>query len=105
MLEVVPEGEALGLEVAELSKELRVRLQYSAASLEDTVVRKENDLAEMKREALEADVLLVYLIGAMLLQTLFRWRLPMVAFSGQYTPMLALCAFGVERHSRPPAQL
>ncbi len=100
-LEMVPEGEALGLKVAELSRELRGKLQYSAVLLEDTLVRNENDLAEMKREALEADVLLVYLIGAMPLQTLFQWRLPIVVFSGQYTPMLALYAFGVERHSRP----
>jgi L-fucose isomerase-like protein len=100
-VQMVPEGEGLALKVAELSRELRGKLRYSTALLEDTLVRNETDLAEMKREALEADALLVYLIGAMHLQTLFEWRLPIVVFSGQYTPMLALYAFGVERHSRP----
>lgn len=98
-LETVSNEEALAQKVPELSKELRGKLRYSAALLEDAVVRNENDLAELKREALEADALLVYLIGAMPLQTLFHWGLPIVAFSGQYTPMLALYAFGVERHT------
>jgi L-fucose isomerase-like protein len=100
-VQMVPDGDALQLKVAQLSRELRENLQYSAALLDDTLVRNENDLAQMKSEALEADALLVYLIGAMHLETLFQWGLPIVVFSGQYTPMLALYAFGVERHSRP----
>jgi L-fucose isomerase-like protein len=99
-LEFVADGEALARKVAELSKELRQKLERSGALLEDAVVRNENDLAQLKRDALEADALLVYLIGVMSLQSLFQWGLPILAFSGQQTPMLALYAFGVERHSR-----
>ena len=98
--ETVADGDALALKIAQLSKELREELQCNAALLEDTLVRNENDLVEAKREALEADALLVYLVGAMPLQSLFKWGLPMVAFSGQHIPMLALYAFGVERHGR-----
>ncbi len=99
-LEFVADGEAVALKAAESSKELREKLENSAVLLEDTIVRNENDLAELKKDALEADALLVYLIGVMPLQSLFQWGLPIVAFSGQHRPMLALYAFGVERHSR-----
>jgi L-fucose isomerase-like protein len=99
-VEFVADGEAVALKVAELSKELREKLQSRSALLEDTIVRNENDLAELKRDSLKADALLVYLIGVMPVQSLFQWGLPIVAFSGQHRPMLALYAFGVERHSR-----
>jgi L-fucose isomerase-like protein len=99
-LERVTDREALARRVAELSKELRQKLQFSAALLNDTVVLNENDLAKLKVETLEADALLVYLTGPMPLPTVLEWGRPIIAFSGQYTPMLALYAFGVERHSR-----
>jgi L-fucose isomerase-like protein len=99
-LERVTDRETLAARVTELSKELRQKLQFSAALLDDTVVLNENDLAKLKAETLEADALLVYLIGPMPLPTVLEWGLPIIAFSGQYTPMLALYAFGVERHSR-----
>jgi len=99
-LERVTDREVLARRVAELSKELRQKLQFSAVLLDDTVVRNENDLAKLKVETLEADALFVYLIGPMPLPTVSEWGRPIIAFSGQYTPMLALYAFGVERHSR-----
>jgi L-fucose isomerase-like protein len=99
-LERVADREVLARRVAELSKELRQKLQFSAVLLDDTVVRNENDLAKLKVETLEADALFVYLIGPMPLPTILEWGQPIIAFSGQYTPMLALYALGVERHSR-----
>jgi L-fucose isomerase-like protein len=99
-LERLADREVLARRVAELSKELRQKLQFSAVLLDDTVVRNENDLAKLKMETLEADALFVYLIGPMPLPTISEWGRPIIAFSGQYTPMLALYAFGVERHSR-----
>jgi L-fucose isomerase-like protein len=98
-LERAADEEALALRVAKLSKELRRKLQFSAALLDDTMVLNENDLAELKTEALKADALLVYLVGVGSLQAVLEWGLPIIAFSGQYTPLLALYAFGVERHS------
>ncbi len=100
-LEFVADGEALAHKVAELSKELRQKLETSGTLLEDTVVRNEDELAQLKKDVLEADAVLVYLIGVMPLQSLLQWGLPILVFSGQHTPMLALYAFGVERHSRP----
>jgi hypothetical protein len=99
-LERLADREVLARRVAELSKELRQKLQFCAVLLDDTVVRNENDLAKLKMETLEADALFVYLIGPMPLPTVLKWGRPIIAFSGQYTPMLALYAFGVERHSR-----
>lgn len=99
--ETAVDGEALALKAAELSQELRGNLQFSATLLEDSIVRSEHDLTELKRKGLEADALLVYIIGVIPLQTIFQWGLPIVVFSGQYTTMLALYAFGVERHSQP----
>jgi len=100
-LEFVADGEALAHKVAELSKELRQKLETSGTLLEDTVVRNEDELAQLQKDALEADAVLVYLIGVMPLQSLLQWGLPILVFSGQHTPMLALYAFGVERHSQP----
>jgi len=31
---------------------------------------------------------------------LFQWGFPVIAFSGEHTPMMALYAFGAERDSR-----
>ncbi len=100
-LEFVADGEALAHKVAELSKELRQKLETSGTLLEDTIVRNEDELAQLKKDVLEADAILVYLIGVMPLQSLLQWGLPILVFSGQHTPMLALYAFGVERHSQP----
>ena len=100
-LETVSEGETLALKLEELGKDLRNNLRYNDALLEDAIVRNEDDLAKLKKEVTEADALLIYLIGMMPLQTIYQWGLPIVAFSGQYTPMLALYAFAVERHSYP----
>jgi len=80
---------------------LRQKLESRDALLEDAVVRNEKELAQLKKDTLEADALLVYLVGVVPLQSLFQWRLPILAFSGQHTPVLALYAFGVERHSQP----
>jgi L-fucose isomerase-like protein len=84
---------------SELSKELRNNLKYSSTLLEDTLIRNENDLMDLRRESVDADVLLVYLDGIMPLDMLLHWELPVIVFSGQYRPVLALYAFGVERHS------
>ena len=99
--EIVSDRAAIALRVAELSKELREGLQFSTALLEDAIVRNEDDLANLKGEALKADALLLYLIGMMPLQALLQWGLPIIAFSGQHAPTQALYAFGVERHSQP----
>ena len=99
-LEVVTDEEVLVRRVAELSRELRAKLRYSAALLEDTILRTETDLAQLEKNALGADALLVYLVGTMPLHTLYQWQEPIVAFSGQYAPYLALHAFGVQRQNR-----
>lgn len=99
--EIISDETVVKLKMAQLSKELRDELQCYDALLDDAIVQDEDDLAKLKMEGLKADALLIYLIGAMPLQTLFQWELPIIAFSGQHTPTQALYAFGVERHSQP----
>ena len=99
--EIISDEAVVKLKMAQLSKELRDELQCRDALLDDAIVQDEDDLAKLKMEGLKADALLIYLIGAMPLQTLFQWELPIIAFSGQHTPTQALYAFGVERHSQP----
>jgi len=99
--EIVTDEKDVAVKVSQLSKELRAKLKFSSALLEDSIVQGEQDLATLKSEALQADALLVYLIGAPSVEVLFRWGRPIIAFSGQYTPTWALYAFGVERQVYP----
>ena len=99
--EIISDEAAVNLRTAQLSKELRDGLQCRDALLDEAIVRDEQDLAKLKMEALRADGLLLYLIGYMPLPTIFNWGVPVIAFSGQYTPMVSLYALGVERQSRP----
>lgn len=85
--EIISDEAAVNLRAAQLSKELRDGLQYRDALLDEAIVRDEQDLAKLKMEALRADGLLLYLIGYMPLQTIFNWGVPVIAFSGQYTPI------------------
>ncbi|MFH1639228.1 MAG: hypothetical protein ABIB93_02805 [Chloroflexota bacterium] len=99
--EVITDREKVSLRVAQLSKELKEKLHHSIALLDDAIVTGEESIAGLKAEALKADALLVCPIGTMSLKTLLQWKLPIIAFSGQYTPTQALYAFGVERHRHP----
>ena len=83
----------------ELSGELKQNLQRRDSLLDHAIIRNEDDVAELKKRMFDVDVLLLYLVGAMPLTDLMRWGLPVIVFSGQYTPTLALYALGVERHS------
>ncbi|MFC1912065.1 hypothetical protein ACFLXG_02785 [Chloroflexota bacterium] len=99
--EVITDREKVNLRVAQLGKELRKKLRYGAALLDDTIVTSEESITSLKAEALKADALLVCTIGTMPLKQLLQWKLPIIAFSGQHTLTQAIYAFGIERHSRP----
>ena len=99
--EILADEKDVAVRVAQLSKELRTRLKFRSVLLEDAVVRGGHELADLRLEALKADALLVYFIGAPSVKELLRWGRPIIAFSGQYTPIWALYAFGAERHVYP----
>jgi L-fucose isomerase-like protein len=91
--------ETMAARATELSKELRSSLKHGSTLLEDTIISNENDLMDLRRKSADADVLLFYLDGIIPLNSLLTCGLPVIVFSGLYKPVLALYAFGVERHS------
>lgn len=100
-IEWITDQSSLQLRCSELSIQLRDNIKSDAVLLKEAVVRSESDIQDLRKELLEIDILLVYLIGPMSPHPLFRLGLPIIGFSGEYTPALALYTFGTERHSQP----
>ncbi len=96
-LNIVTEEEALESIVQERLQELRAELSTQVDLLPEQVVRYEADLVQLKRETLEADAILGYLLGVMPVQAILGLKLPVIGFSGRHTPMLALDAFAEEK--------
>lgn len=90
----------LAVKQSELAKAIRVNMQSGVMLLNDTVLRSESDVEDLRRELFDIDVLLAYVIGAMSPRSLLALGVPIVAFSGQHTPALALYMFGVERQNQ-----
>jgi L-fucose isomerase-like protein len=97
---ITDEG-TIQLKVSELNTQLRENVKSDVVLLRESVVRSESDIQNLRKELLEVDILLVYPMGPTSPHPLFRLGFPIIAFSGQYTPALALYTFGIERHSRP----
>jgi hypothetical protein len=96
-LEVTTDGERSRVRVAELHAQLREALKSDVAFLEPAVVRGQADLLALREDLGDADVLLVNLSGGMVLHHagdtaggLWSWGVPIIAFSGQRTPMMGL---------------
>lgn len=100
-LEVISEVETLKSRAESLKEQLRERLKSDVALLEPALVREEAEFIELKKDTLEADAFLVYLLGSMPVGRLLDLEIPLIAFSGEYTPMLALYAFPTEREYHP----
>ncbi len=96
-LESITESEAIKSRVESLTKQLKERLQSDLALMEPALVKEEADFIELRKDVLEADALLVYLLGPMPVGRLLDLEMPLIAFSGEYTPMMALYAFPIER--------
>ncbi len=97
LLERITDSEAIKSRVEDLTKQLREKLKSDLILTEPTLVEEEADLIELRKNALEADALLVYLLGPMPVARLLDMEMPLIAFSGEYTPMMALYAFPIQR--------
>jgi len=74
-------------------------LKPYATFLEPVVLKDEADTEELAKHACEADALFVYISGGMgfeALQTLWDIPIPIIAFSGENTPMMGLYSLPVE---------
>jgi L-fucose isomerase-like protein len=100
--EIIADERKAAERVAEISEELREALQFSGALLEDSIVQDEDQLFRLKAEIGGIDALLIYPIGMpTFTHAPLQWGLPIIAFSGQHIPTLALYAFSVERERYP----
>lgn len=99
--EAVSDESEIKRRLAQLSQDLREGIKFGNSLLNYSIVRDENDLDQLKAESTPADGLLLYCIGYVPLQSVLTWGLPIIAFGGQYVPVVPLIAFGVERHSNP----
>ena len=97
--EVISDRSETDRRLAQLSLELRSTLKFGSSLLNDSIVRDEEELNQLKAESMQVDGLLLYCIGYVPIQSVFSWGLPIVAFGGQYVPLAPLMACGVERHS------
>jgi hypothetical protein len=96
-LEVTTDVESSRARVAELHAQLRRDLKSDVAFLEPVVVHREGDLLALRENLGDADALLVNLSGGMAVHHtggmqggLWGWDVPIIAFSGQCTPMMGL---------------
>ncbi|MFC1895482.1 hypothetical protein ACFL0Q_02315 [Thermodesulfobacteriota bacterium] len=92
--------EALQPIVRERLNELTVELSPIVELLRAKILRNEADVGALRKETLEGDALLVYVMGIMPIQEVLRIGLPVICFSGPQTPMLALDAFAEEKGRR-----
>lgn len=68
--EAVTDETTLSLRVTQMSKELRKKLKFGDTLLEDSLMRNESDLVDLKMEMLKADALFLYFLGEVPLRTL-----------------------------------
>ena len=100
--EIIADEKKLAAKVTELKEALRANLEFGSDLLESAVVQDEDELEAVKEEICNADAVFLYLIGMpTFVRRFLQWGTPIIAFSGQYTPTLALYAFSVERQSYP----
>ena len=95
-LEVLTDQMAVNSKVESLDRQLREGLNTDVALLEPAVLRRASDIAQLGEHLAGVNALLVYVMGLMPLAKLFDLGLPVIAFSGEYTPTMALYAFPVE---------
>jgi len=100
-MEMVPDGAETKVRFNTLLQELKSELEDRATILEALVVSAPDECASLVRSGEEIDALLVLFLGVTPIEELLRWPGPIIAFSGQCTPAMALYAVGEERWERP----
>ncbi len=86
--------------IAELLSELSREMGADATILEALYVSSSSDYQVLFNEKDSIDVVLLYVLGVTPIEKMLRWQGPIIAFSGQYAPAMALYAVGEERHHR-----
>ncbi len=89
-LEVATSPEAIPAHVEQMHRELRGQLRTEVTFLEPAVVRDEGDLRELSKQLAGVDGLLVNVTTGGLMEDLFRWQIPVIAYSGDCAPMMGL---------------
>ncbi|MBW1900347.1 MAG: hypothetical protein JRJ20_01800 [Deltaproteobacteria bacterium] len=104
-LHVTTDIETSRSEVETLFGQLGEKVGGNAVFLEPALIDNEQDLVKLKKDILEADAFLVYLSGGMAnesFQKLWELEIPIIAFSGDCTPMMGLYALPVEEREFHP---
>lgn len=83
-----------------LLEELKKEIGKGVTILEELYVSSSRDYQSLFKEKTTIDVILLYILGVTPIDELLYWQGPIIAFSGQYTPAMALYAVGEERHQR-----
>ena len=86
--------------IKELLTDLKREMGVDATILEELYVGSSSDYQILFNEKNNIDVVLLYFLGVTPIEELLRWQGTIIAFSGQYTPAMALYAVGEERHHR-----
>jgi len=80
--------------------ELKNEIGTGVTILEELYVRSSKDYETLFEEKKTNDVILLCIFGVTPIDELLYCKKPIIAFSGQYTPAMALYAVGEERHQR-----
>ncbi|MFC2013104.1 hypothetical protein ACFLUE_02325 [Chloroflexota bacterium] len=100
-LERIIDEAAIDSKVSLVHQQFKERLQTNPLLNEPALVYDEADIAQLRKDATEVDAFIVCLLGAMPLVKLLEIGVPIIAFSGEHTPMRAITAFMLERESDP----
>ena len=96
VLNVIIDKESAESTIQSYYAQLKERLGSGVILLEPAVLREDSDIPKLKDSIHEVDNLLIHVMGLMPLGGLFDLGLPIIAFSGEYTPMMGLYAFPIE---------
>ena len=99
-MEMVRDGDTNRNRINALLEELKAEVGDQVTVLEELLVSTPTEFESLSEPQSEIDALLVYVLGVTPIEALLRWQGPIIAFSGQYTPALALYAVGEERELR-----
>ena len=84
--------------INKLLVELKNEIGTGVRILEELYVSSSKDYEALFEEKKTIDVILLCIFGVTPIDELLHWKKPIIAFSGQYTPAMALYAVGEERH-------
>ncbi len=83
-----------------LLKDLKNETGKGTTILKELYVSSPKDYQSLFKEKDAIDVVLLYVLGVTPIDDLLNWQGPIIAFSGQYTPAMALYAVAEERRQR-----